>query len=321
MLAACCLCLCNNLHHEPSLILALTSLIPTIKDPPAIPRFILIPSSPASAQPVTTGMPAWAMQPINFITSLLGLTQGNTTSDDSLGTANASQRSASCSGWSKPDPLVRLRLSGNNTVRIFGFPQQDLPDALEIPLENFGTSGYTPLLYLRADVPAHISYIMGSDWRDNLRDDHQTDSRRMWHDGEVILRPGASLPRKTRNMELAPNEELASEEQAHCVRMLRCGAKAILSEVDSDVSERTICGLPDFPEQIFGWPSTGGVWILRKLSPDNPMPLVEYGEFRRSLSEYTDMDALCRALQDAGGEYYEAIEDCPEAVQLGLDKI
>ena len=46
---------------------------------------------------------------------------------------------------------------------------------------------------------------------------------------------------------------------------------------------------------------------------------IQYGEIRKSLRRYTNMDDLCHALESAGAEYYAAIEDCPEVVELGLD--
>lgn len=271
------------------------------------------------------------MQPFNFIASFLGLKQGNSTSDDSVGSANASQGSASCQGWSRPDPAVRLRFTGNDTVRIFGFPQEKLPDALEKPLPNFGTIGRTPLLYLRTNVPAYVSYVMGSDWRSKLRDDHFSDARHMWRNGRVILRPSAE--------EIVENEKLARKEQAHYERMLRCEPKVIRSKGDTAPPRLVVDACDNPSKQVFGWPSGGGVWILRRSTfLDNPRASylsgtydddidsatrrrkaeVLYNELVTSRKEYADMDELCRALEDAGAEFYPSIHECPEAVELGL---
>lgn len=116
--------------------------------------------------------------------------------------------------------------------------------------------------------------------------------------------------------------------------MLRCGAKAICAEayIPNDYSEND---WPEPPEQIFGWPTTGGVWILRRpkrihlrdpntgedTSEEFAMQRIRYGEFRKSLQRYTAMDELCRAMQSTGAQFYAAIEDCPEARELGLDAI
>jgi hypothetical protein len=125
---------------------------------------------------------------------------------------NTISQSASCHGWSRADPDVRLRLSDTKTVRVFGYPnEEDIPPEMEIPFVNMGNGG-SPLLYLRDDVPAYVSYIMGEDWRSRLRDDHHTSNARIFHDGEVILQPST-----TTSPSQESQEDLEASERAHCL--------------------------------------------------------------------------------------------------------
>ena len=210
---------------------------------------------------------------------------------------DTTSQSASCRGWSIPDPDVHLRLSDNRTVRIFGYPnEEDIPPEMEIPFVNIGNGG-SPLLYLRGDIPAHVSYIMGEDWRSRLRDDHHTSNTHIFCDGEVILRPST-----TTSPSQESQEDLEASERAHCLRMRRCGAVAVRSEVDI-IFEET--GGEHRPNHLFGWPASGGVWILRSCPIDH-------------LRQQSDMDELCRLLKEAGGQFYSNIEDCPEVKKLRL---
>ena len=235
---------------------------------------------------------------------------------------NASGSSVDCRPWPRPDPDVRLRLSDNNTVRIFGYPnEEDLPRDMWIPLPGFGNIG-PPLLYLRTVVPAYVNYIMGEGWRSWLRDDHHTSDAHIFHDGQVILRPSI-----TKTIGQESREDLEALERYHCLRMRRCGAFALRSEVDI-IQEET--AWKRWPEYLFGWPASGGVWVLRddpaedlrvNLVPDFAMIdqmhclfLLAY----KAIMQQSGMNELCRILEEAGGQFYPSIEDCPEVKKLGL---
>jgi hypothetical protein len=84
--------------------------------------------------------------------------------------------------------------------------------------------------------------------------------------------------------------------------MRRCGAVAVRSEVDI-IFEET--GGEHRQKHLFGWPPSGGVWILRSYP-------IDY------LHQQSDMDELCRLLKEAGGQFYSNIEDCPEVKKLKL---
>lgn len=205
-------------------------------------------------------------------------------------------QSADCRGWSVPDSEVRLRLSADGTIRVFGYPnKEDIPTAMEVPFVHMGNGG-PPLLYLKGDVPAYVSYIMGEDWRSGLIHDHHTSNKRKFNDGKVILRR-SSTPSTSQESQ----EDLEASERAHCLRMRRCGAVAVRSETDI-IFEET--GVDNRPYHVFGWPSKGGVWMLRS-SPEQ-------------LRQQSDMDKLCQLLKEAGGQFYSNIEDCFEVKKLGL---
>ena len=229
---------------------------------------------------------------------------------------------SSCHGWSWPDPDVHLRVSDNTTVRIFGYPNQEaIPPEMWVPLPHFGNSG-PPLLYLRGDVPAYVNYIMGEDWRSRLRGDYHTNNAHMFHDGEVILRPST-----TTSSSQESQEDLEASERAHCLRMRRCGAVAVRSEVDV-IFEET--GGQKWLDHLFGWPAAGGVWILRSYPMetvrqdyilettvmDQMSELVAFA--REAIRQQSDMGGLCRVLKEAGAQFYSNIEDCTEVKKLRL---
>lgn len=277
------------------------------------------------------------MAVLKYISSLLGFVQSNNTTTSlpaevGLGSSNTSS-GATCRGWSRPDPAVRLRQSNNDGVRIFGFPRpEDLPDTMETPLPGFGNGGPL-LLYLPGQIPAYVSYVMGDGWIERLQNDHHTSDQRNFHDGSVILRPGA--PYST--WEDTTPDENAAEERAHCLRMRRCGAVAICSEADAIMHDQGyVLRHPWLP--LFGWPSSGGVWVLRypESDPDDDERLdrrmlmdgsdnvfyadLNFLQVKDKLKGLTDMDKLCRVLEDAGAEFYPGIGDCPEVARLALDE-
>lgn len=275
----------------------------------------------------------WIMQLFSLMASMLGLFQTNSTSTP---VANRgcfhnvnSSFSPDCSPWPRPDPKVRLRHSDDNAVRIFGFPPERLAAGVPCSLPNMGNNGY-PLLYLRGEVRPYLEYVMGKNWREQLRSDHKTNEQHTYHDGKVVLRPEAPKADETAESEVMGNE------RAHCVRMLRCGARGIRSEVDANNLDTIGWERP--PKQMFGWPSQGGVWVLRHPDSGEGVHVFDgtsadrealreysrredqYIEFEQDLSQYEDMDELCRGLEQAGAEFYQNIEDCPEVIELELDE-
>jgi hypothetical protein len=97
-------------------------------------------------------------------------------------------------------------------------------------------------------------------------------------------------------------------------------------------------------EYLFGWPASGGVWVLRLWLSDSEFE-ISAGQYRtdeeimeqnmaeglRRVQEYEDnvvlvdrvnqqedMEDVCCVLKEAGARFYAVIEDCPEAVELNL---
>lgn len=284
---------------------------------------------------------------ISYIASILGF-QGqlnSTNTDDTRGTpGSAPSDYVSCQhyGWTVPDSAVRLRLSDDNnrTVRIFGYPpQEEFPKSMWYSRGDFGRKG--PYIhYLISESPAMINYIMGDDWRSQLRSDHQPRPRDLLRDREVILRPSCTRNDTTNHSQTAFNNDVdfQAEERAHSLRMRRCGAVAICAEDDTYEWDSGL--MNKAPSCFFGWPKDGGVWILRpswSMPPPDSPPVgrktyeeimaekwkeVERDQFYSDLAlevqRQDDMEDVCRVLEGAGAQFFAKIEDCPEAVERNL---
>ncbi|KAF2716097.1 hypothetical protein K431DRAFT_350583 [Polychaeton citri CBS 116435] len=256
----------------------------------------------------------------NYILSALGLASA-ANHDNDKDQGNVSMTTASCRGWSGPDPAVRLRRQDNSVVRIFGFPEEgNLLPGFIVPPIGMG-NGLEPMLHLRGAVPAYVDYIMGYDWQSRLRD-YQIADGHTFKNGKVILREDGE-------------DERGSDERNHCLRMRRCGAFGIRSEVDIILDETNGRFGPRHG-YAFGWPAEGGVWVLRQLpawadeldsapigshlEEDAAMDEMQqrFSIATSSFKEQDDMEGICRVIEEAGGRFYLNIGDCPEAVELGL---
>jgi hypothetical protein len=139
------------------------------------------------------------------------------------------------------------------------------------------------------------------------------------------------------------NPKYLAEEIAHSLRMCRCGAVAVAVQDDIEKfdSERVI-----WPrEYFFGWPASGGVWVLRLQLSDSELGIPPVDQYRTDeeimeqnwrevlmweqrdkdnmaiadkLNQQEDMEGVSRVLEEAGARFYPVIEDCPEAVELNL---
>jgi len=172
----------------------------------------------------------------------------------------------SCQGYGPTPPRadVRLQVDSKNSdlVRLFGFPpQEDYPKSMRYSPPAFGQDG--PYIhYLLGESPASVKYVMGREWCSRLRGDPrypQTDPRQ----SQVVLRPSVESNNTCNNFQSTSNEDPAAlaEERAHALRMRRCGAVAIAVEDDIDHFDTGQMNLAR--EYHFGWPASGGVWVLR----------------------------------------------------------
>lgn len=117
--------------------------------------------------------------------------------------------------------------------------------------------------------------------------------------------------------EMAPASQDPAEEDAHCARMRRLGARWWASKQERELrsfeySEEDESG---GRIKIFGWPSSGdGVWVLN-LSMDQAWE-------RRAGRIYntTTMDERCRWIEKLGGTCYPEPEDCPLLDLQGRDQ-
>jgi len=137
--------------------------------------------------------------------------------------------------------------------------------------------------YLLGESPASVKYVMGREWCSRLRGDPrypQTDPRQ----SQVVLRPSVESNNTCNNFQSTSNEDPAAlaEERAHALRMRRCGAVAIAVEDDIDHFDTGQMNLAR--EYHFGWPASGGVWVLRP----SPIDL----EPERSVDHYRTDDEI-----------------------------
>ncbi|KAF2726044.1 hypothetical protein K431DRAFT_342301 [Polychaeton citri CBS 116435] len=88
------------------------------------------------------------------------------------------------------------------------------------------------------------------------------------------------------------------------------------------------------PSHVFGWPTEDGVWVRREFPADaddlDSVPIgvnqdyfVARDQMQENFSIATDslkqqdnMEGIRRVIEQAGGQYYLKIRDCPEAMHL-----
>jgi len=215
-------------------------------------------------------------------------------------------------------PYVRLALVHNANPQVYGH------------LSRTRISEGLGCLHLSDPPNAYLSYVLGPDWRSRLTTppDHVLNTK---SNGRRRKVPGYScIP--------VPDDD---DEDEHCLRMKRCGARLVVPDDDSllEPQDRSIQA---GERQIFGWPSAGGVWIYRippaglRINPgcygdDNgwleaALDVLERGEpeikalekLELEIRAQTDMEGVCGVLKNAGALYYENIEECPEVMNLGL---
>jgi len=182
---------------------------------------------------------------------------------------------------------------------------------------NGRLSGYLSLI---DPSPAEISYILGPDWQ-----------------SQIITMLSESPDKEERKVIPVPDD--LRDEANHCLLMRRCGAmREGLPHGDYLTSPDPLDS--GMGQQIMGWPSYGGVCVLprSKISEyrltlkelesigaedcgpprAEDDPYVKKVMFGIKLQKQDDMDGFCKVLLEAGGTYYENIEDCLEVLRLGL---
>jgi len=214
-------------------------------------------------------------------------------------------------------PYVRLSLVHNANPQVYGH------------LSRTRISEGLGFLHLSDPPNAYLSYVLGLDWR-----------------SRVITPPDHFLNTKPNGCRKVPGYSCIpvpddDDEDEHSLRMKRCGARLVVPDDDSclELQDRSVKA---GERQIFGWPSAGGVWIYRippaglRIDPgcygdDNgwleaSLGVLERGEpeikaleeLQVKIRAQTNMEGVCGVLKNAGALYYENIEECPEALDLGL---
>ncbi|KAK0510493.1 hypothetical protein JMJ35_006925 [Cladonia borealis] len=102
------------------------------------------------------------------------------------------------------------------------------------------------------------------------------------------------------------------EEDAFCNRMRQIGAKWWENEkefIDVSIGMRDATEL-ESRELVFGWPTSGGVWVLR-FDQQKKLPR-DFGRIHMA----SDMDERCQVIKEYGGTFYEDPKDVVELAQL-----
>ncbi|KAG4440830.1 hypothetical protein IFR05_003702 [Cadophora sp. M221] len=212
-------------------------------------------------------------------------------------------------------PKNRLELIYGNAIHIHGFPASH-------PFGDGVSSVYLQL----CPLPAEATYVMGSDWRQRLLDGPVNTSSPQ-EKLRYIPRPAVSV--------LVDSVDVESEEQEHCLKMMRCGARRV-QVLGSDVTLTADPWNRERVKIIMGWPAEGGVWVYRPSATLTPAAAPLDDEYLRELFEEDfddemkleflherleielDMDGFCRRLKSAGAVFFERLEVCPDVVALGL---
>ncbi|KAM0709034.1 hypothetical protein Q7P35_003070 [Cladosporium inversicolor] len=242
----------------------------------------------------------------DYIASILGFQgQPNSTSiEQHHGSSRPTPPlEASCQGYGPTPPRTNIRLQSDSKnsdlVRIFGFPpQEDYPKSMQYSPPAFGQEG--PYIhYLLGESTASVKYVMGDDWRSKLQSDPR-DSPTNSPQSQVVLRPSVKSSNTCDSRSSSKDDPtILAEERAHALRMRRCGAVAIAVEDDIDHFDTAQMNLAR--EYHFGWPASGGVWVLRP-SSTNPEP-------ERSADHYkTDEEIMGENLERL--QRYEATCPC-----------
>lgn len=102
---------------------------------------------------------------------------------------------------------------------------------------------------------------MGDDWRSRLQNDPDCPPTDVCQE-EVILRLSIEISDTGHTQATSKDDPtvISEEEKAHSLRMRRCGAVAICAQ--DDVHHYDAEQMDMAPKYLFGWPASGGVWVL-----------------------------------------------------------
>ncbi|KAH8803508.1 hypothetical protein F5884DRAFT_683208 [Xylogone sp. PMI_703] len=103
-----------------------------------------------------------------------------------------------------------------------------------------------------------------------------------------------------------PRSEDQAEEDAHCDQMRRLGAKWWSSR-DDYIRHAMEIPSRDSLMLFVGWPSDGGVWVLKTTRRD-ALLVKGIGRIHNALN----MTERCRVIEESGGTFYQNPKDCAD---------
>lgn len=168
-------------------------------------------------------------------------------------------------------------------------------------------------VYLQTVIPAMVTYVLGD---------------AAW---ESEVKPETMMPMPTANW--TDNDEMALS-----MRILQAGGTVVdLSSASGDSEKAGLVARCEWREAekrqkyLFGWPESGGVWVLDlpEWAEYDPFegPPEQRGVLKRryngaldcnSLREIKSMEELCLAFKDLGARFYEDAKNSNEVRELGL---
>ncbi|KAF1954946.1 hypothetical protein CC80DRAFT_493334 [Byssothecium circinans] len=169
-------------------------------------------------------------------------------------------------------------------------------------------------VYLKTIIPAMVTYVLGPTWKTEIGSGRMLDMpTAMWTDADEV-----SL----------------------ALRILRAGGAVIdLSDARGDLELTEVVTHSEWIEAekrqkyLFGWPESGGVWVLGlpQWAERDPfeMPPKRTGALTRHyngsldcspLKKLESMEEFCSALKKLGAQYYDNADVSDEVREFGLLK-
>lgn len=169
-------------------------------------------------------------------------------------------------------------------------------------------------VYLKTIIPAMVAYVLGPTWRTEIGSGRILDMpTAMWTDADEV-----SL----------------------ALRILCAGGAVIdlsdargSSEMEEVITHGEWIEAEKRQKYLFGWPESGGVWVLRlpewaRYDPFTWLPKQTGGLTRyydgsldcRPLKKLESIEEFCSALKELGAQYYDNADVSDEVKEFGLLK-
>ncbi|KAL1610713.1 hypothetical protein SLS60_002383 [Paraconiothyrium brasiliense] len=175
-----------------------------------------------------------------------------------------------------------------------------------------GARGLTTIVYLKTIIPAMVAYVLGPTWKSEI---------------------GSET-----TMDIPTADVCDAEEVTLALRILRAGGAVIdLSDARGNLEMTEVITHGEWIEAekrqryLFGWPKTGGVWVLSLLEwverdpfewpPRRTGALMRHYDGSLDCSPFKEIESMeefCLVLKDLGAKYYDDVKVSDEVKEFGL---